>query len=158
MTVDPEHNVSLKLLLMRHGDAEAHASLDSERTLSSGGRETVALRAKQLRSNGYQIDYLVSSPYVRTVETASIIAEKVGIKEVLISEALTPGREPDEAITALEPICNRDNIVMAVLHQPLISRLIEYLSEVDQPISTADIAVIEAPVLAKGCCRLICML
>ena len=48
--------------------------------------------------------------------------------------------------------------LLAVLHQPLISRLVLHLSGVVQPMSTASVAVLEGETLDRESCELICVL
>ncbi len=66
----------MKLYLMRHGPAEDHAGsgLDADRALTSKGRDRVRDVAKCLMDAGEVPLHIVSSPLVRAVQTAEVIA------------------------------------------------------------------------------------
>jgi phosphohistidine phosphatase len=66
----------MKLYLMRHGPAEdhAHSGLDADRALTAKGRHRVADVARCLDDAGEAPLHIVSSPLVRAVQTAEIVA------------------------------------------------------------------------------------
>ena len=66
----------MKLYLMRHGPAEAQAAsgLDGDRGLTASGRERVRAVAKSLVESGEAPIHFVTSPLVRAVQTAEIVA------------------------------------------------------------------------------------
>ena len=101
---------------------------------------------------------LVASPYLRARQTALIVAEELQLAAPSFSEAITPAAEPEEAVAALRAIYGSVNIGLAVMHQPVISRLIYFLTGREQPMMTSDVALLEAPVIARGSCRFICTL
>ncbi|MFA4890392.1 MAG: class I tRNA ligase family protein [Candidatus Paceibacterota bacterium] len=81
-----------KLFLVRHGEAESNVKniLNSDLNqnhyaLTKNGRERVEKLAKELKNE--KIDLIFSSPFLRTKQTAEIIAEKTGA-EVIIDERL----------------------------------------------------------------------
>ncbi len=73
--------------VMRHGEAESNkhnvSSTDSERQkqnhLTDVGRQSVKESAQQLRTQ--PIDLIISSPFVRTRETAEIVAQEIGLPQ-----------------------------------------------------------------------------
>lgn len=83
------------LYIMRHGLAAARdvASVvdDAKRPLTSEGKQKMREISAGLVQTGAEIDWIVSSPLVRAVETAEIVAEELGSKPPLdICEALKP--------------------------------------------------------------------
>ncbi|MBI4692278.1 MAG: class I tRNA ligase family protein [Candidatus Terrybacteria bacterium] len=81
-----------KIFLVRHGEAENNVKniLNSDLNqnhyaLTKNGREKMEKMAKELKSE--KIDLLFSSPFLRTKETAEIIAKKTGV-EIIIDERL----------------------------------------------------------------------
>jgi len=66
----------VKLWVLRHGQAEAHAATDAERNLTAHGREEVLGSAAQLI--GKPIDAIIASPYVRAQQTAHLVREALG--------------------------------------------------------------------------------
>lgn len=69
----------MKLWLLRHGEAEPHASRDSERRLTAHGRKEVLQSAARLA--GLPLDGILASPYVRAQQTAELVREALGLVE-----------------------------------------------------------------------------
>src|SRR5438105_4266876 len=67
----------MKLYVMRHGPAadDSATGRDADRALTAGGRERVAAVAKALLDAGEAPAAILTSPLVRAVETAEIVAE-----------------------------------------------------------------------------------
>ena len=87
----------MKFSLMRHGPAEDHADsgMDSDRALSAPGRERVRLVAELLRSLEEEPLHIITSPLVRAVQTAEIVALVTGLGDrggrVEVRRELAPG-------------------------------------------------------------------
>jgi phosphohistidine phosphatase len=87
----------LKLYVMRHGAAEEHSEsgVDGDRPLTNAGRERVRAVAKMLVDSTEEPMHIVTSPLVRAVQTAEIVAlvtrltEREGTLEV--RRDLSPG-------------------------------------------------------------------
>lgn len=90
----------MELYIVRHGiaiDRESPKSPpDSERYLTEEGIEKTKEVAKALASVGTSADLLISSPYVRAMQTAEIFAAAFEYPKQKIrkTEALLPGAEP----------------------------------------------------------------
>lgn len=90
----------MRLYLMRHGKAldvgEHGVHRDSERPLSDKGAEIVREVALGLAVLGTTPDLVVTSPLLRTRQTAEIVAEVLGGVAVTLSPLLAPsGHVPD---------------------------------------------------------------
>lgn len=76
----------MKLILVRHGIAETSASSDRERALTSEGRGRTRRAAQGLARMVDGKTRILTSPYVRAVQTAKIIADALDpepkVKEV----------------------------------------------------------------------------
>lgn len=151
----------MTILLMRHGEAEVLARSDFDRKLTDRGRQQAQGVATKLIEGGYSADLLFSSPYPRAVETADIVAAKLGLPAVSENE-LVPDGDPKIVIDFLDRNVNTSieskMNVMAVTHQPLVSRLIKLLTGEDVPMKTANVAVIEAESIVAGFGELKCIL
>ncbi len=68
--------VPMKLYVMRHGPAEdqANSGVDGDRALTTSGRARVQAVAETLTQLGEEPLFIVSSPLVRAVQTAEIVA------------------------------------------------------------------------------------
>ena len=83
----------MKLYVMRHGPAEdfAPSGRDGDRALTTSGRERVRAVAKLLATEGEAPRMIVSSPLVRAMQTAEIVAAELGIDNVETGHELAPG-------------------------------------------------------------------
>jgi len=111
----------MDLLVIRHGKAEPHgdAGSDASRRLSEDGRKKLGRGARGLRKLVPALDALVSSPLVRAVESAEIVAEAYGDLGFEQTPVLEPYREPKELADWL---AGRSESVLAIVgHEPLLS-------------------------------------
>jgi phosphohistidine phosphatase len=125
-----------ELYVMRHGEAvaredEGYAD-DSTRPLTLEGRKELQRIAKGLRRLGVSVDWVVSSPLVRSVETAQIIAELAapGVPPEL-SETLSPGGSAEALLTFLAKHPSRTHTIL-VGHEPDLSELAARLIGADR--------------------------
>jgi phosphohistidine phosphatase len=115
------------LYIMRHGLAVARGSVrfsdDAERPLVPEGKEKMREIAEGLKRTGFEVDWIVSSPLVRAVETAEIIAESLASSAPMdVCEAMRPGGSPEELIAFLAKRPSRTR-VLVVGHEPDLSEL-----------------------------------
>jgi len=121
----------LKLYVTRHGPAEddAPSGLDGDRALSEPWRKRVRSVAKTLVDLDEAPLRILSSPLVRAVQTAEIIAivtkldERGGVVE--IRRALSPEGDGVGLVRALAS--NGQKRVMLVGHEPDLSQLVSTL-------------------------------
>ena len=113
---------------MRHGPAEDHADsgMDSDRALTASGRDRVRGVAKLLLELDEQPLQVVTSPLVRAVQTAEIIAlvTKLGDREgnVQVRRELSPGGGGGAGLVATLASAGSKR-VMLVGHEPDLSEL-----------------------------------
>ena len=115
------------LYLLRHGIAVARGapgfSEDSRRPLTPEGKVRMREIAAGLRRLGVSLDWIVTSPLVRAVETAEIVAESFEHHIPLdFCDALRPGSTPEALLTFLGKHRERRE-VMVVGHEPDLSML-----------------------------------
>lgn len=121
----------MKLYLVRHAIAEEVGTTeyedDSLRPLTEKGREKMRRIAKGLKELGVQPDLIVSSPYVRASQTASILAKELKYKEeISYSDLLVPMGEPGDMIGEINEKYSVDEL-MLVGHEPSLSSLASVL-------------------------------
>jgi phosphohistidine phosphatase len=84
-----------RLYFLRHGLAANRSEWsgdDSERPLTSKGQALMAREAQTIAQLGLQLDLILTSPLVRALQTARIVAEALGMQERLqADERLAPG-------------------------------------------------------------------
>jgi phosphohistidine phosphatase len=121
----------MKLYVMRHGPAEEQSAsgVDSDRALTSQGREKVRAVAKALLDEGEEPVNIITSPLVRAVQTAEIVAivTRVGDRAGSVSarRELAPGGAADVLSHRLAAEGSRR--VMFVGHEPDLSSLVSTL-------------------------------
>ncbi len=121
------HPGEYDLYIMRHGIAVMRSPTtvmdDGKRPLTPDGKQKMREIAAGLVRAGVEVDWIVSSPLVRAVETAEIVGEEVGLKPPLDScDALGPGGDPEALVTFLAKRPNRRR-VLVVGHEPDLSAL-----------------------------------
>ncbi len=116
-----------ELYVMRHGLAVTRGSVrfsdDAQRPLVPEGKERMREIAEGLKQVGFEVVWVVSSPLVRALETAGIIAESLtSSAPVDVCEAMRPGGSPEDLITFLAKRPSRTR-VLVVGHEPDLSEL-----------------------------------
>ena len=110
----------MKLFLMRHADAEPMIDgKDSPgRKLTEKGRAQVSEAAKKLKVKETTFDVILTSPYIRAVETAEIVADELGLRGRLKKSAeLVPGSDISKLIHLMDKYRDKRNILF-VGHEP----------------------------------------
>jgi phosphohistidine phosphatase len=121
----------MQLLVIRHAIAEdrerwAHGgSPDAERPLTDDGRRRMRRAAEGLRKVVEKLDFLATSPLVRAVETAEIIAKEYGTDIETVAQ-LAPEHAPDDLLPWLrqQP---EEAVVAVVGHDPHLGFLVGWL-------------------------------
>lgn len=119
----------MELYLFRHGIADdaKPGSPDAGRALTDEGKKKVAEVVKAARRAGVEPSLVVSSPYVRAVETAQIAVEGFEYKgDIIRTETLVPHGSPEKVWAELRDYKEEASILLAG-HEPLLSHLAAYL-------------------------------
>jgi phosphohistidine phosphatase len=121
----------VKLYVMRHGAAEeqADSGVDGDRALTQAGRERVSDVGKALLDGGEGPLEVISSPLVRAVQTAEIVAIVTKLGErggtVHVRREVAPGGAAPQLARQLASGGHRR--VMLVGHEPDLSELVTTL-------------------------------
>ena len=131
----------MKLYLVRHAIAVEAGTLgiedDSQRPLTSPGRKKMWKIAQGLKELETKLDLILTSPYVRALETAKIIRKVFELKkaEVIETEHLTPLGDGDRLVNLInEKYTDVENIAL-VGHEPSLSQLASVLVSGDPTLS-----------------------
>lgn len=119
--------------ILRHGQAGA-APIDSQRTLTSKGREDVAIGgekfSKTLETRGLPLPRVILySEWIRTTQTAQIIAPYFPLAQLDTDRSIVIGGTVHEVDELLSSVFAQDKPVdhlMLISHQPLVSELADY--------------------------------
>ncbi|AZF04604.1 phosphohistidine phosphatase SixA [Pseudomonas sp. R5-89-07] len=144
----------MKLWILRHGEAQAHARTDAERNLTEHGRDEVLRSAAHLI--GEPLSAIIVSPYARAQQTANLVREVLGFApEIRTVPWLTPEGNPAQVLEKLDT----DDNVLLVSHQPLVGSLISFLQHghprQPQPMYTASLAELEGDFPLAGLMSLV---
>jgi phosphohistidine phosphatase len=118
----------MRLYLVRHGIAidrdDPDCPPDAERYLTKEGENLTKQAAQGLRTMKVRADVVLTSPLVRALQTARIVAEELGMKKtsVIITENLLPHRDPGVFLAGLAEHTDAD--VIAVGHAPHLDELL----------------------------------
>lgn len=144
----------MQLLVLRHGKAEPMAAEDAARELTARGRAQVEWICRQRAGELAQVRGIWASPFVRTQQTAEIVAASVGLP--VHSEPLLIGdTDPQRLLDAVAAA--QDFPLLLVSHQPLVGSLVNGLcgSQDRHSMGTSSLACLEADVWAMGCAELL---
>lgn len=119
----------MELYILRHGIA-ANAEPgqpDAARELTDEGREKVAAVARMARKAGVKPSLILTSPYIRAVQTAKVAADELGYSgHLLKTEALVPFATPKGVWEELRDHAGEGAVLLSG-HEPLLSQLVGYL-------------------------------
>ena len=116
----------MQLFFLRHGRADRSAwqGDDVQRPLTPQGRARMQQQAQQLNRLGLTVDYVLSSPLVRAVQTAEIVVAALTIKHRLVlDDRLRPGFDLAKLETVLTDHTTAHKL-MLVGHEPDFSTVI----------------------------------
>ncbi len=120
------------LYLVRHGIAvdrtDPKCPPEAERPLTARGVQKTRSAALGLRALGAKPEVLISSPYIRAVQTAEIFAEALGMQpeKIRLNDSLKPAGNPAEILKEISHL--RAKEVACFGHAPHLDLLIANLS------------------------------
>jgi phosphohistidine phosphatase len=129
---------TMELYLIRHGIAAERGEEfpdDSKRPLTSKGIASLRREAKSLNALGVTFDQIITSPLVRTRQTADILAEALqGKPPVATSDALAPAGTPAAVIQELNKYARKARVAL-VGHEPNLGELAARLIGAKRPLA-----------------------
>jgi phosphohistidine phosphatase len=122
----------MRLLVIRHAIAEDRdewafsGKPDAERPLTRDGRDRMRRAADGIALEVPRLDLIATSPLVRAVQTAEIVADEYAGKELTVVNELSPECAPEALLPWLrshEP----DTTIAVVGHEPHLGFLVGWL-------------------------------
>jgi phosphohistidine phosphatase len=143
---DPR-TVAIVLDLLRHGLAlPAGAAGDQLRVLSPAGIRGIEALATRLAREAWRPDRIFSSPCVRTLQTARIVAGATTPPvAVEILDALEPERGSSEVLDALSRPGITAGHILVVGHQPLLGLMVGRLTGFEKGFSPGMLVRVHCP-------------
>jgi phosphohistidine phosphatase len=123
----------MKLYVIRHAIAIERGGgiADEDRYLTSRGRESFRLNAKAFAKKGIIPDCIVTSPLVRCVQTADILAEALNFSgELVVSRDLAPGFALQGLFRIIASCAGAQKIAI-IGHEPDLGILVEALLKLE---------------------------
>jgi phosphohistidine phosphatase len=129
----------MEIFLVRHGvavDRESDAP-DALRPLTSKGRRRFRKTARSFARLGCKLDLILTSPLIRAVQTAEILASETKHGEVAVLEELDPKFDAADLLKALGSRANGSRSVALVGHEPQLSSVLAALTGAE--VETLDV-------------------
>ena len=132
----------LTLYLVRHAETFPGA-IDFERKLTPEGETQAREMGLSLKKHRIKPDQILSSPAIRAVTTAKLIAKSLGKK--VHTESSIYNADVETLLAALGTLTTEKSVLL-VAHNPGISLLANYLANVTLPaFSPCDLCILEIP-------------
>jgi phosphohistidine phosphatase len=147
----------MKILIVRHGIAEESArGGDRARALTDEGKKKMKEAAEGFARLDLEIDTIYSSPLVRAIQTAEILAKAIDYKETIENmEELSPGYSPKDVMQRLQSLKKVETIALAG-HEPNCSELASHLlGDAEVEFKKGAICLLETESLQTGSGNLI---
>ncbi len=146
----------MRVVFFRHGIAtpreEPGCPPDPDRPLTKKGEKRTRAAAAGLRALGIGPDVVLTSPYLRARQTATIAAAVLGIAQtaVQVVSGITPDDPPGPLFTALARHAGAD-LVLVTGHAPHLDRAMRHaLDRGDEPLWALKKAGAACVELTKG--------
>ncbi|ARM75628.1 phosphohistidine phosphatase SixA [Acidianus manzaensis] len=136
----------ITILIVRHGDAEPKidGKEDKDRKLVKKGIKQMKRIANFIDEMEYNIDRIITSPYIRAYQSAEAILDELGIddKKIETMDELSPDKDPSSFIEKMKEFADNSTI-MIVGHEPYLSNYIKLITGGEVEIKKGGIAVVE---------------
>lgn len=121
------------LIILRHGKAAPHDAYptDQARPLVARGHAEAEFIGRHLKDHGPRPDVIVSSPVLRALTTAQVVAKHIGC-ELLTDKRLTTDVRTAPVIAAIEESLEKHACVLIAGHNPTLSDLLAELLKADR--------------------------
>ena len=139
----------MNLYFFRHGPAGSKSAWDgddADRPLTEKGRALTESVAQRLAEAGIEVDLVITSPFVRAVQTAQIAAKTLGVLQPLVQDDLL---RPGFDLTALDELLARNQAVGSVMlvgHESDFSTVIgQLVGSARLVLKKSGVALVELP-------------
>lgn len=141
----------MRVTLIRHAEAGDDAARDEVRALTLRGRGDARRLGRALARRGVGFDLMVTSPLVRAVQTAEIVAAAVDHgARILVSELLVPEGAASRVLAFLRSTGRASpeaQSIALVAHEPILSAVAAALTQTPRhpPLHKAEALRIRLP-------------
>ena len=120
----------MNLFFLRHGKAYARSPKwrpDSKRPLTAEGEKRMFEEAHGIERMGLSFDLILTSPYLRALRTAEILAEALKSKKMVVTRNLISEADPKAIVDEINEKFSAMKQIVLTGHEPFLSRLISIL-------------------------------
>ena len=118
----------MRVTLIRHAEAGDDAPRDESRSLTIRGRADARRLGRVLARRGVRFTLVVTSPLVRAVQTAEIVAAAVGYRgRMPASDLLEPEAAAADVVAFLRTVADEKSVAL-VAHEPILSAVAAVLT------------------------------
>jgi phosphohistidine phosphatase len=115
----------MRVTLIRHAEAGDDAPRDEDRALTARGREDARRLGQALARRGVEFSLIVTSPLVRAVQTAEIVAAEIGYRDrITVTDLLVPEGAASRVLGLLRSTGRQlegTPSIALVAHEPILS-------------------------------------
>ena len=119
----------MRVTLIRHAEAGDDAPRDEARALTARGRQDARRLGQALARRGVEFSVMVTSPLVRAVQTAEIVAAELGYRERIgVTDLLVPEGTASQVVAFLRTSLRATGrqlegtpSIALVAHEPILS-------------------------------------
>lgn len=141
----------MKLIFIRHAQAGAYCADDAGRDLTEFGQNQAKEMAKYLSGN-HHIDLIISSPYNRAKQTATILSQALNEQSksptFLTLDSITPDDDPQAGLDGIDGVITEyfkdddtsNKTIAIVCHMPIIAKMVAILDADGLPAPMFDLA------------------
>lgn len=144
----------MKLIIMRHGEAEPYQKNDKERNLTRFGQNQAEFAGRRLAEYlqcGFEkprVETTIVSPYLRAQQTFDCVSKQIQSNAKIDSDMIVPEGDIDQLADYVHGVSADDEApdsLMIISHMPFVSLFADKLCVGfnGRIFSTADILVIE---------------
>jgi phosphohistidine phosphatase len=124
----------MRVYILRHATAEARGPgvSDAQRQLTPEGKQELKAVLRQAHAAGVSPEAILTSPWLRALETAQMAGKALRCERVVETRALLPDVPPAQVLKEIRAVRNGKrsaNQVMVAGHEPQLSRLAAFLLE-----------------------------
>ena len=113
----------MRVTLIRHAEAGDDAPRDEARALTSRGRADARRLGRALARRGVRFTAIVTSPLVRAVQTAEIVAAATEYRgRIVASDLLQPEAPAADVVAFVAKIADAKSVAL-VAHEPILSAI-----------------------------------
>ncbi|MEO6976964.1 MAG: histidine phosphatase family protein [Mucilaginibacter sp.] len=132
-----------KLLLVRHAKAEKETGgKDFDRPLKYIGMQDAGFMADKLKEKSIVPEYILASPALRTLTTAEIFADHMGLPAPATNKSIFEASEKT-LLKIINDLPDQYNFAALVGHNPGIAYILQYLTGEAMEVHTSAVAVID---------------